>query len=288
VRETVAGARRQPRVVASHEPHVQGEVHAETLHGGAHVGLLHRVQRAGVARHSESQSAEGVPGEPEDGQRHVPGAGEPQHRQLHQGGRGDGPGAGGRHDHMEDDRAEQHTLGADHIHRVVERPEPQAEAVHADTDHRRVPYQYRPVGLYLLLLRAAHGGRRAGGVRATGHDRRMDDDVYGRIQLRGRRNYGENAHATNRYSERFLFCRCAHRNRVVRCIVSGTRILWRVHHSHGIIHIRVRVRHGVHQGGQAGDERRDQGTAEEQRILRGLRQGLLQPESHQGSGPGDV
>jgi len=37
---------------------------------------------------------------------------------------------------MEDDCAEQHTVGADNIHRVVERSEPQAQAVHADTNHR--------------------------------------------------------------------------------------------------------------------------------------------------------
>jgi len=37
---------------------------------------------------------------------------------------------------MEDDRAEQYTVGSNNIHRVVERPEPQAQAMHADTNHR--------------------------------------------------------------------------------------------------------------------------------------------------------
>lgn len=103
-----------------YEHHGQGEVHVETLHGRAHAGLLHRVQRAGVLGHAEPEPAEGVPGEPGHGQRDVFSAGEQDDEQLHEGRRSDRAGASGRHDHMEDDRAEQHTVRADHIHRVLE------------------------------------------------------------------------------------------------------------------------------------------------------------------------
>lgn len=102
----VISARRDPRDVAGHGHHVQGKIHVETLHGGAHARLLHRVQRAGVAGHAEPELAEGVPGESEAGQRDVLRAREPVHEQLHQGGRSGGPRAGGRHDNMENDRAE--------------------------------------------------------------------------------------------------------------------------------------------------------------------------------------
>lgn len=80
--------------MASDEHHVQGEVHAETLHGGAHVGLLHRVQRAGVPCHAELEPAKGVPGEFATGQQNLYRAGEPGHDELREGG-GHGPGAGG-------------------------------------------------------------------------------------------------------------------------------------------------------------------------------------------------
>lgn len=92
---------------------------------------------------------------------------------------------------MEDDRAEQHTIRVDHIHRVVERPKSQTQAVHVNTYHRRIPHKHRLIGLYLLFLRSANGGRWAGGVRAACHDRWMDDHVYGRVQLRRRCDYGK-------------------------------------------------------------------------------------------------
>jgi len=62
--------------MAGHEHHVKSQIHAETLYGGADVGMLYSVQRAGVARHAESELAEGVSGEPPAGQLHVLGAGE--------------------------------------------------------------------------------------------------------------------------------------------------------------------------------------------------------------------
>jgi len=48
--------------MAGHEHHVKSQIHAETLYGGANVGMLYSVQRVGVARHAESELAEGVPG----------------------------------------------------------------------------------------------------------------------------------------------------------------------------------------------------------------------------------
>lgn len=98
---------------------------------------------------------------------------------------------------------------------------------------------------------------------------------------------GENAHVTDRYSERFLFRRCAHRNRVVRRTVSRARLLRRVHHRHDTVRIRIRLRYGVHQGDQTADKHREQRTAEGH-VLRGLHQGFLQPEPHQGGRTGDV
>lgn len=76
--------------MAGHEHHVKSQVYAETLYGGAYVGLLYSVQRAGVTRHSESELAEGVQGEPPSGQRHVLCAGESDDGQLHEGRRGGG------------------------------------------------------------------------------------------------------------------------------------------------------------------------------------------------------
>jgi len=62
--------------MAGHEHHVKSQIHAETLYGGANVGMLYSVQRVGVARHAESELAEGGPGYPPPGQLHVLGAGE--------------------------------------------------------------------------------------------------------------------------------------------------------------------------------------------------------------------
>lgn len=92
--------------MANHEYHVQSKVHVETLYGGAHVGMLHRVQRARVSRYAEPEPAKGVQGEPSAGQCDLFRAGKQDHEQLQQRRRSGGPGAGGRHDHMEDDRAE--------------------------------------------------------------------------------------------------------------------------------------------------------------------------------------
>lgn len=183
--------RNKSRIVARDECRGQGQVHVKTLYGRADAGLLHRVQRAGVASHAKPKPPEGVPGEPAAGQQHVRSVGEPGCRQLYARRRGDRAGASGRYDHLEDDCAEQYPVRTDHIHWILERPKPQAQTVHAHTDHRRVPHQYRAACLHVLLLRAAHGGGWPRRVRATSHHRRLDDYVHGRVQLRGRRDHGK-------------------------------------------------------------------------------------------------
>lgn len=152
--------------------------------------MLHHDQRADVHVHAKPEPAESVPGEPEAERHRLLGAGGPALGGL-RGRGGPDPGAGGRHDDMEDGRAEQHTGHADHVRRVVERPEPQAEAVHVDADRGRAAHQSRPDGLHVLLLRAARADRRPGGMLAAGHDRRMDDHGLGRVQLHRRRVFGE-------------------------------------------------------------------------------------------------
>jgi len=92
---------------------------------------------------------------------------------------------------MEDASAEQYTVGANNIHRVVERPEPQAQAVYVGAHRGRATHQRGSARLHLLLLRAARGSGRFGGVPASGHDRRVDDDGHGHIQLYRRRVLGK-------------------------------------------------------------------------------------------------
>lgn len=99
---------------------------------------------------------------------------------------------------------------------------------------------------------------------------------------------GENAHSSDRHRERFLFSGRPDRYRVVRRAVPRTRLLRRVHHSHGAVHIRLRVRHGVHQRDQTGSEHREQRAAAEEHVLRGFHPRLFQPEPHQGSRPRHV
>lgn len=111
--------RRKFRGMANHERLFEVQVHLQSLHHRAHVRVLHHDQRPDGAVHPELEPAEGVPSELETAQQHVFGPGQPELGRLCQGG-GHGPGVGDRHDYMEDDRAEQHTDGVDHIHRIVE------------------------------------------------------------------------------------------------------------------------------------------------------------------------
>lgn len=111
---------------------------------------------------------------------------------------------------------------------------------------------------------------------------------------------GENAHPADWHRERFLFRGRAHRYRPVRRAVPGARVLRRVHHSHGAVRVRVRVRHAVHQGNQTGARAGQQGAAAAAAVtgslvvvavdvvVSGVRPGLFQPFAHQRGGPGDV
>jgi len=85
--------------------------------------------------HAELEPAEGVSSELEYVQQHLFGAGQSELGRFRQRG-GHGPGAGDRHDHMENDRAEQHTDGVDNIHRVVERSKQETQTVHARPGYR--------------------------------------------------------------------------------------------------------------------------------------------------------
>lgn len=180
--------------MANNGRRVQSQVRVRTLHGGAHVRVLHPDQHADGAVHAELEPPEGVPGEPGTGQRDVHRAGQPGHVQPRGAGER-GPRAGGRHDDLEDDVAEQHTDRIDHVRRVLERPEPEAEAVHADTHRRRADHNRGPDDMHILFLRAAHGSHRAGGVAPVSLDRRMDDYGHGYIQLHRRRVFGEISYA---------------------------------------------------------------------------------------------
>jgi len=73
----------------------------------------------------------------------------------------------------------------------VERPEPQAQAVHVGTHCGRVIDQRWATCLYLLFLRAARGSGRIGGVPASSYDRRVDDNGHGDIQLYRRCVFGK-------------------------------------------------------------------------------------------------
>jgi len=140
--------------MGNHEHRVENQVHLRSLYNRAHVRVLHHDQCSDGTVHAELEPAEGVPSEPEVVQQHLFGAGQPERGRLRQRG-GHGPGAGDRHDHMENDRAEQHTDGVDNIHRVVERSEPQAQAVHVNTHRGRATDQRWATSLYLLFLRVA-------------------------------------------------------------------------------------------------------------------------------------
>jgi len=88
---------------------------------------------------------------------------------------------------MENDGPEQHTHGVDNIHRIVERSEPQAQAVHVNTYRGRATNQRGATCLYLLFLRVTRRSGWIGGMPTPSHDRWMDDNGYGHIQLYRRR-----------------------------------------------------------------------------------------------------
>lgn len=63
--------------------------------------------------------------------------------------------------------------------------------MHVGAHRGRAADQRGAARLYLLLLRVASRSGRFGGVLASGHDRRVDDDGHGHIQLYRRRIFGK-------------------------------------------------------------------------------------------------
>lgn len=147
--------------------------------------LLHHVAHADAVAHAEPEPAEGVPREPAPGQRHVFRAGKRPVQRVRGPTRGRGGHAAAGHAdvHMADDHPEQRAVRAGHTGGLVERPEPEARAVHADARGQRTGPRGRPAGVRLLLLRAAHGNGRHRGRGSHGSGRRQDGAVQRDVQL---------------------------------------------------------------------------------------------------------
>lgn len=166
-------------------------VHAAEHHGGTAARVLHRGQRAGQPHHAEPEPAEVVPGEPGHEQRDVFGAGAARPDGVHGGRRGPSTGAGHRHGHLAVGHPAHGAVHIRRVHRLVERPDAPPEAAAPGAHHRRVGPRFRSLRLRLLLLRAAHGNRRAGRVRAIVAGRRLDHYVLGHVHVHVRHNHGE-------------------------------------------------------------------------------------------------
>lgn len=151
------------------------------LHDSVHADHAHRVQ---------PEPAEGVQGEPAAGQRHVRGAGD-EERGLERHGRGGRAAAGGRHDAVADVRAERAAVSGHAARRLVERPYPEARAVHAAAAVRRAGAQRRPTAVRVLLRPVAHGGGRHRRIHTAGGHRWPDAVDNDRVQLHGRCHVGE-------------------------------------------------------------------------------------------------
>lgn len=153
--------------------------------------LLHRVPHAPAVGHAEPEPAEGVFGQPSAGRRHVRrtfGQIQDEHQLAAEPRRGGHPAAGGRHAPVAADRPECRAVRAGRVRRVLERPAPEARAVHAGAFGQRNGPRRWPFGLRLLVPRASHGdgGNRRSGAHVSG--RRPDGDVQRAVQLRRRRN----------------------------------------------------------------------------------------------------
>lgn len=153
--------------------------------------LLHRVPHAPAVGHAEPEPAEGVLGQPSVGRRHVRrtfGQIQDEHQLAAEPRRGGHTAAGGRHAPVAADRPERRAVRPSSICRVLERPAPEARAVHAGAIGQRNGSRRGPLGLRLLVPRAPHGG--GGPCRSGAHvsSRRPDGDVQRAVQLRRRRH----------------------------------------------------------------------------------------------------
>lgn len=124
-----------------------------------------------------------MPREPEAGRRGVRRAAEQE--RVHAPRRGArGAASRVRHDDLAERHPERGAVRAVDVHRLVERPEPQAQAIHAVADIRRAGAQRRPGRVRLLLLRAAHGSGGIRGIHPVVHYRQYSGAVPGRVRLR--------------------------------------------------------------------------------------------------------
>lgn len=169
----------------------QVQVYLEQHHGGTAARVLHRVERAGQLDHAKPEPAESVPGQFEHERRGVHGPGETDQVGFHARRRGQGPGAGHRHVDMAVGHPAHGAVRVHRVHRVVERPEPPAEARAPVARLRRARPGPGPVGVRALFLRAAHGNRRSRRIAAVVVHGRMDDNVHGRVHVHFGRHVGE-------------------------------------------------------------------------------------------------
>lgn len=143
--------------MAGNELLVQGGVRGPERDSGTTAGRVPAVHDLVQPDHAKPEPAQGLPGEPENEPHGVPGPREQERHVLPE--RGDrGAAAGGRHDGLAELHPELGAVRAGDVRRFVERPEPEAEAVHAVAGVRRAGAQRGPVRVRVLLLRAAVGG----------------------------------------------------------------------------------------------------------------------------------
>lgn len=109
--------------------------------------------------HTKSEHAKGLPSELKSGPDGVLCPGE-QKRHIFPGRRGGSAENGDQDDVMAKPLPEHNTVCSGDVRRFVERPEPEAEAVHAVANNRRACAQYRLNCLRVLLLRVADGDSR--------------------------------------------------------------------------------------------------------------------------------
>lgn len=168
----------------------QNVVRRAERHGGTGARHLSAVHDPVESHHAEPELGESVPGEPEAGRRRVRSAGE-QKRHVLPGGRDRRAEDGGRHDDLAERDTERVTVRTGHVHRLVERPAPETETVHADTGVRRARAQRRPDPVRVLLLRTSHGSRRYRGIGSVVRYGQYAGTAAGRIRVRGRHKHGQ-------------------------------------------------------------------------------------------------